>query len=84
MWFRGTEFRVRAVEDGKAVVFIPTDAEGKKRNAVTIRVFDENESAMKVVLGWQPNDRIFFYHDDEKGVFENGLFNERTKEKFRL
>ena len=84
MWLRGTEFRVRALEDGKAVAFIPTDAEGKKRSAVTIRVFDENENAMKVILAWQPNDRIFFYHDDVNGVFENGLFNERTKEKFRL
>jgi hypothetical protein len=84
MWFRGTEFRVRAIEGGKAVAFIPTDAKGKKRSAVTIRVFDENESAMKVVFAWQPKDRIFFYHDDVNGVFENGLFKERTKEKFLL
>lgn len=71
------------IEAGKIVAFIPTDAEGKKRTGVIVRLHDED--AAKIAGEWQPNDRIFFYQDDaKKDSFEGGYFNERTKEKIRV
>ena len=83
MWFRGTEFRALIIEAGKIVAFIPTDAGGKKRTGVVVRLHDED--AAKIASAWHPNDRIFFYHDDAKNdIFEGGYFNERTSEKIRV
>ena len=83
--FLDTEFRVQLLPDGTGVIFFPSDAEGKRREGTVLRLRgDENQKDIKVMLAWQPNDRIFLRRDDTKDPFENSFFNERTKEKICL
>ncbi len=82
MWLRGTEFRALIIKTGQIVAFIPTDSEGRKRDAVTVRLHDP--AAAATASSWLPADRIFYYHDMHGADLEGGFFNERTKEKIRV
>jgi hypothetical protein len=83
--FLDTEFRVQILVDGSGAIFVPSDADGNRRNGLVIRVRgDENQHDIKVVLAWWPDDRILLQRDDTKEPFENSFFNERTKGKIRL
>src|SRR5260370_786088 len=83
--FLDTEFRVQVLADGSGAMFVPSDANGNRRNGLVIRLRgDENQNDIKVVLSWRPDDRILLQRDDTKEPFENSFFNERTTEKTRL
>jgi hypothetical protein len=81
-WLRDKEFRVRTLEPGKIVAFVPSDAEGKPRTGVTVRLHDEG--AAKIASTWLLDDRIFYYQFTHGSKVEGGYYNERTKEKIRL
>jgi hypothetical protein len=77
------EFRVQQIRDGQVIAFVPTDANGKRRDG-NVWGIEENDSAGQAAKNWLPTDRIFFYHDVLGAACEAGYFNNRTKEKVRV